>query len=83
MRGLQVIPNSNQRPLLRRAGPDQGADDRIAARYARALLPSADAEPPCGKSGLSALQSGGDFADGVIAYDGPWLDGEIFVSFDK
>ncbi len=25
----------------------------------------------------------GDFADGVIAYEGSWLGGETFVSFDK
>ena len=25
----------------------------------------------------------GDFADGLIAYDGAWLGGETFVSFDK
>ncbi len=37
---------------------------------------------PAVEAGLSALHSGGDFADGVIAYDGAWLGGEIFVSFD-
>jgi predicted nucleic-acid-binding protein len=26
---------------------------------------------------------GGDFADGVIAYEGAWLGGETFVSFDR
>jgi predicted nucleic-acid-binding protein len=34
-------------------------------------------------AGLAALRSGGDFADGVIAWDGAWLGGESFVSFDK
>jgi predicted nucleic-acid-binding protein len=29
------------------------------------------------------LDAGGDFADGVIAYEGRWLGGETFVSFDK
>jgi predicted nucleic-acid-binding protein len=29
------------------------------------------------------LDAGGDFADGVIAYEGKWLGGETFVSFDK
>jgi predicted nucleic-acid-binding protein len=29
------------------------------------------------------LDAGGDFADGIIAYEGSWLGGEIFVSFDK
>ena len=35
------------------------------------------------KAGLSMLESNGDFADGVIAYEGSWLGGETFVSFDK
>jgi predicted nucleic-acid-binding protein len=34
-------------------------------------------------AGLSLLEAGGDFADGAIAYEGRWLGGEIFVSFDK
>ncbi|MGD0293524.1 MAG: type II toxin-antitoxin system VapC family toxin [Terracidiphilus sp.] len=34
-------------------------------------------------AGLSILKAGGDFADGVIAYEGAWLGGETFVSFDK
>jgi len=33
--------------------------------------------------GLSVLKAGGDFADGLIAYEGTWLGGETFVSFDK
>jgi predicted nucleic-acid-binding protein len=34
-------------------------------------------------AGLDVFLAGGDFADGVIAYDGRWLGGETFVSFDK
>jgi predicted nucleic-acid-binding protein len=29
------------------------------------------------------LEAGGDFADGVIAHEGAWLGGEVFVSFDS
>jgi predicted nucleic-acid-binding protein len=29
------------------------------------------------------MNAGADFADGVIAYEGRWLGGETFVSFDK
>lgn len=29
------------------------------------------------------LRNGGDFADGVIAYEGNWLSGDVFVSFDR
>ncbi|MCK0510939.1 type II toxin-antitoxin system VapC family toxin [Aromatoleum buckelii] len=38
---------------------------------------------PAAEAGLSTLEAGGDFADGVIAHEGNWLGGEIFVSFDK
>ena len=34
-------------------------------------------------AGFSAMNAGADFADGVIAYEGRWLGGETFVSFDK
>lgn len=34
------------------------------------------------EAGLAILEGGGDFADGVIAYEGRWLGAEIFVSFD-
>ncbi|MEW6597644.1 MAG: type II toxin-antitoxin system VapC family toxin [Pseudomonadota bacterium] len=38
---------------------------------------------PAAEAGLAMLEAGGDFADGVIAYEGRWLGGETFVSFDK
>jgi predicted nucleic-acid-binding protein len=34
-------------------------------------------------AGLAVLNAGGDFADGLIDYEGSWLGGETFVSFDK
>ncbi len=38
---------------------------------------------PAVEAGLALLDAGGDFADGVIAYEGNWLGAEMFVSFDK
>src|SRR5215469_5230137 len=38
---------------------------------------------PAVEAGLPALDAGGDFADGVIAYEGNWLGAEEFVSFDS
>lgn len=38
---------------------------------------------PAIEAGLDVLEDGGDFADGVIAYEGHWLGAEEFVSFDK
>ena len=38
---------------------------------------------PAVEAGLVVLLAGGDFADGIIAFEGRWLGGETFVSFDK
>ena len=38
---------------------------------------------PAVEAGLSVLDAGGDFADGVIAYEGNWAGAEEFISFDK
>lgn len=56
-----------------------------AANAIRALLAAANVEAnrPAVEAGLLLLEAGGDFADGVIAYEGNWLGGETFVSFDK
>ena len=59
-----------------------GAD---IARAIRALLniPSVATNRPAVEAGLAMLEAGGDFADGVIAYEGLWLGGTTFVSFDR
>ena len=38
---------------------------------------------PAVEEGLSVLDAGGDFADGVIAYEGVWLGADEFISFDR
>jgi predicted nucleic-acid-binding protein len=38
---------------------------------------------PAVDAGLAVLDAGGDFADGVIAYEGRWLGADTFVSFDR
>ncbi len=38
---------------------------------------------PAVEAGLSMMDAGGDFADGVIAYAGRWIGGEVFLSFDR
>ena len=40
-------------------------------------------DTPAVRAGLEAMEAGADFADGVIAYEGRWMGGEMFVSFDK
>jgi predicted nucleic-acid-binding protein len=55
------------------------------ASAVRALIDTANAavDRPGVEAGLAVLEAGGDFADGVIAYEGNWLGGETFVSFDR
>lgn len=38
---------------------------------------------PAVEAGLSILDAGGDFADGVIAFEGDWLGAKEFISFDS
>lgn len=38
---------------------------------------------PAVEAGLAILEAGGDFADGIMAFEGNWLGGETFVSFDQ
>ena len=68
--------------VLRRVYDFQASD--VAAAI-RALLSVANVEVnrPAVEAGLSVLEAGGDFADGAIAYEGSWLGGGTFVSFDK
>lgn len=55
------------------------------SRALRALLNASNVavDRPAADAGLVVLNAGGDFADGLIAYEGNWLGGGSFVSFDK
>jgi predicted nucleic-acid-binding protein len=57
---------------------------RIAEAIRRLLAAeNVQTNHPAAEAGLAMLDAGGDFADGVIAYEGKWLGAETFVSFDK
>jgi predicted nucleic-acid-binding protein len=60
-----------------------GREDITAAL--RALLDAGNVEVnrPAVEAGMVVMSAGGDFTDGVIAYEGRWLGGETFISFDK
>ncbi len=62
-----------------------GFESKDIAAAIRALLAASNVEVnrPAVDAGLSLLEANGDFVDGVIAYEGSWLGGETFVSFDK
>jgi predicted nucleic-acid-binding protein len=55
------------------------------AQAIRALLASENvqANRPAVEFGLTLLEVGGDFADGIMAFEGAWLGANTFVSFDK
>lgn len=57
--------------------------DIAAAIRVLAAATNVHVNRPAVEAGLSMLESNGDFADGVIAYEGTWLGGDTFVSFDK
>ena len=62
--------------------------DRSGAEVAaaiRKLIGSAGVlvDRPAVEAGLAVLEKGGDFADGVIAFEGRRLGGKVFTSFDK
>lgn len=60
------------------------ARSNIAAALRQLLgLSNVAVNRPAAEAGLRVLEAGGDFADGVIAFDGGWLGGTTFVSFDK
>ena len=60
-----------------------GQDDISAAIEALLDAGNVAVDRPAVDAGLAILKAGGDFADGLIAYEGSWLGGETFVSFDK
>ena len=45
--------------------------------------PRVTCDRPAVDAGHSMMDAGGDFADGVIAFEGRRLGGDVFVTFDK
>lgn len=56
-----------------------------AATAIRALLgmPNIMVDQPAVAAGLAVLEAGGDFADGIIAFEGRRLGAETFLTFDR
>jgi len=55
------------------------------ARALDALLAAGNVavDRPAVEAGLAVFNAGGDFADGLIAYEGGWLGADTFVSLDR
>lgn len=60
-----------------------GQESISAALEALLSADNVSVNRPAVDAGLLMLKAGGDFADGLIAYEGNWLGGDTFVSFDK
>jgi predicted nucleic-acid-binding protein len=45
--------------------------------------PTVRVDRPAVEAGLAVLDTGGDFADGVIAFTGRQMGGTVFASFDR
>ena len=60
-------------------------DGQAIARSIRNLMRSenVEADGPAIEAGLPQMEVGGDFADGVIAYEGRRLGATTFLSFDR
>jgi predicted nucleic-acid-binding protein len=58
-------------------------EDIVAALEALLNAENVAVNRPAVDAGLSMLKAGGDFADGLIGYEGAWLGDDTFVSFDK
>ena len=68
--------------VLRRSYRRSSTD---VAALIRDLIAKSDVvcDRPAVEAGLAFLERGGDFADGVIAYEGARLGADVFVSFDQ
>src|SRR5439155_10289470 len=59
------------------------ANDIVAAMRRLLLAPTVQVDRPAVEAGLAMLEAGGDFADGVIAFEGRRVGAPVFGSFDR
>jgi predicted nucleic-acid-binding protein len=57
--------------------------DIAAAIQSLMDIPNVKVNVQAVKAGLEMLKAGGDFADGIIAYEGHQMGGQIFATFDR
>ncbi len=60
-----------------------GADEIISAIRLLIASESVEVERPSVEAGLAMIAAGGDFADGVILFEGRGLGGAALLSFDR
>jgi predicted nucleic-acid-binding protein len=59
------------------------AADTAAALRRLVNADNVECDRPAIEAGLALMDRGGDFADGVIAYEGGRLGGHVFTTFDR
>ena len=64
-------------------GYRRSAEEVAAALRKLAASASVAVDRPAVEAGLTLLERGGDFADGVIAFEGRRAGGGVFTSFDR
>ncbi len=64
-------------------GYKRSAQDVAAALRKLAASATVVVDRPAVEAGLALLERGGDFADGVIAFEGRSAGGGVFPSFDR
>ena len=66
-----------------RGGYKKTNERTVAAIKALLADPKVVCDRAAAEAGLAMLIAGGDFADGIIAFEGRRLGGDIFATFDK
>ncbi|MCL2523352.1 MAG: type II toxin-antitoxin system VapC family toxin [Betaproteobacteria bacterium] len=77
------LPSLCELVWILRRGAKLAKEDIFSAIQALLASENVVMNRPAVEAGLALLEAGGDFADGVMAHEGKWLGGEIFVSFDR
>lgn len=78
-----TLPSLCELVWVLRRGYQKKAGEIASAVRALIAVPTVVVDRPAVEAGLSILERGGDFADGVIAFTGRRAGGPTFVSFDR
>ena len=78
-----TLPTLCEVAWVLRRGYGRSGHEIAAAIEAMAAIPDIALDHAAVGAGLSLLAQGGDFADGVIAFEGGRLGGETFLTFDR
>lgn len=78
-----TLPTLCEFAWVLRKGYKRSRQEISAALETIARIPTISLDRPAVEAGLALTNSGGDFADGVIAFEGKRLGGDTFLTFDR